>query len=120
MSSGRAKASPRFVSSSVLVKREAVNPIVATAASSATSIPLSTKGCQEVQRTSLPSSPPTPPPPQPPPPPPPPLRQTPPPPHRLRSPLRRQRRLRKHRTNIPSPLLLSPPSLPSNRVRHPP
>ena len=48
MSSGRAKASPRFLSSSILINRNAVIPIVATATSSPQQIPLSSSGCQDV------------------------------------------------------------------------
>ena len=48
MSSGRAKASPRFISSSVLIRRDAVHPLVATATSLPKEIPLVSKGCRDV------------------------------------------------------------------------
>jgi hypothetical protein len=56
MSSGRAKASPRFISSSVLINRNAVIPIVSTANSSPQKILHSTKGCQNVPRSTSPST----------------------------------------------------------------
>ena len=49
MSSGRAKASPRFTSSSVLVSRNAIQPMVAISTSLPKPVPLETNGCQEVQ-----------------------------------------------------------------------
>ena len=54
MSSGRAKSSPRFISSSVLIRRDAVHPLVSTASSSQKEIPLSTKGCRDVLPPSQP------------------------------------------------------------------
>ena len=48
MSSGRAKASPRFVSSSVLIRRDAVHPLVATTPSTQKKVPLVSKGCRNV------------------------------------------------------------------------
>ena len=48
MSSGRAKASPRFISSSILINRDAVIPLVQIAASSVQPIPISADGCQNV------------------------------------------------------------------------
>lgn len=48
MSSGRAKASPRFLSSSVLIRRDAVHPLVSTTSSSQKQIPLISHGCRDV------------------------------------------------------------------------
>src|SRR5277367_1065880 len=54
MSSGRAKASPRFISSSVLIRRDAVHPQVSIATSSQKEIPLTINGCREVLPPSQP------------------------------------------------------------------
>ena len=48
MSSGRAKASPRFISSSVLIKRDVVVPLVQTSTSPTQQIPILVKGCQNI------------------------------------------------------------------------
>lgn len=51
---GSGKSFPRFISSSILINRNAVIPLVQTASSSPQHVPLSTKGCQNV----IPSPPP--------------------------------------------------------------
>ena len=49
MSLGRAKAAPRFISSSILIHRNAVQPLVATGNSPAETISLTSDGCEDVK-----------------------------------------------------------------------
>ena len=48
MTTGRAKAAPRFISSSLLIHRSAITPQVTIGTSSPKSIPLVIKGCQSI------------------------------------------------------------------------
>jgi len=51
MASGRAKASPRFVSSTVLIQRDAVTPMLSISKSPPKKTPLSSEDCQDVTIT---------------------------------------------------------------------
>jgi hypothetical protein len=54
MSSGRAKASPRFVSSSVLIGRQFVMPMVSISTSGPQNVPLPSTGCRDLKTSSIP------------------------------------------------------------------
>jgi len=55
MASGRAKAAPRFISSSLLIHRSAITPQVTVGTSSPKSIPFVVKGCQPIRPNTSPS-----------------------------------------------------------------